>query len=234
MAMAVGLIVLLIATSILGQTGEGYERVGGGIGAEREARAVLTQLSSDLGTAPFQNVEVTKGGGKWRGDHLGFLSLQPEEAQSRDGRIGDLCTVCYSLNALPYAGRTVRCLMRGFRESGETFDSLQAGGVTTLYEPQEKDEPVAFGVVSFEARPKSRARPSGDWVDWTQSSGPPEAVEVRLVIARREMTPHLRTSADWSGEGQAGTLLGSPADVASHKGLEVFATTLRLGNHGNR
>jgi len=196
-SMAVGMIILIAAAALLGQTGTGYERVGGGVGAEREARALLTQLAADLSTsvaaADYQLFEADDSG--WRTDRIGFLSLQPADAQSQDGRIGDLCAVNYYIKDLQIAGRTVRCLMRGFRESAETFELAREVDLDPLFAAGERDEPVAFNVVSFVAQPVVR-RDGGGWENWSENSPTrPTGLDVRLVIARRDLAGKLRTFA---------------------------------------
>ena len=230
-SMAIGTIVLLLAVGVLGRTGDGYDRVGGGVSAEREARAAISQISADLATARYQNDQVfeTNGNG-WSNDGMGFLALQPADAQSTAGRIGDVCAIHYYLKDLVTGGRTVRCLMRGFRESSDTFDALKAGSITPLFAQRSADEPIAFGVVSFEVRPKTRDS-SGKWQNWVKSSGlSPQAVELKLVVARRELASKLSTSSDWDGGGTAGKLLGKPEEAARNRGLESYGSLIRFGN----
>lgn len=232
-SMAIGSIILLLAASMLGSSGEGYERVGGTVATEREARALITQLSSDLSTALFQKDGVIQASSAaWPVDRLGFLSLQPQQAQTETGRIGDLCAVNYYIKDLPIGGKNLRCLMRGFRESKETFDALKNDQVASLYTAKPTaDEPVAFGVVSFEARPKSLDS-SGNWIDWVKNdSTGPDAFDVRLVVARRSLSGRLKQAVDWDGSGSAPDLLGNPGEAERNKNLEVYATTLRFGNH---
>ncbi|MCU0776908.1 MAG: prepilin-type N-terminal cleavage/methylation domain-containing protein [Akkermansiaceae bacterium] len=232
-AMAIGTIILLAAASLLGSSGESYERVGGGVATEREARALLTQLGSDLSTAVFHPDGVIESSSQsWPADRLAFLSLQPAAAQTDKERIGDLCAVNYYIKDLTIGGKTVRCLMRGFRESRDTFQALESDTVSTLFTARDAiDEPVAFGVVSFEARPKSRDA-SGAWTDWVKNDlKGPEAFEVRLVIARRELAGRLKTSSDWDGGGAAGKQLGQPAALDRNRYLEVYGALIRFGNH---
>ena len=121
-SMAIGSIILIMAASMLGSSGDNYERVGGGVATEREARALITQLTADLETGVFnKDGLIVKSTATWPVDSLGFLSLQPPQAQSDAGRIGDLCAVIYYTRDLTMGGKTVRCLMRGFRESKDTF-----------------------------------------------------------------------------------------------------------------
>lgn len=232
-AMAIGTIILLAAASLLGSSGEGYERVGGSVATEREARALISQLGSDFSTALFhKDGVIEKSSQQWPADKLGFLSLQPAAAQTDKERIGDLCAVNYYIKDLTIGGRTVRCLMRGFRESKDTFGALENDSVSTLFSARDKiDEPVAFGVVSFEARPKSRDA-AGAWIDWVKNdTKAPEAFEVRLVIARRELSGRLKTPSDWDGGGAAGRQLGAPAEADENRYLEVFGAFIRFGNH---
>ncbi len=228
-SMAIGSIILILAATMLGTSGEGYERIGGSVASEREARALITQLSADLSTAKFHKDGIFKVSSQpWPVDSLGFLSLQPAAAQTEAQRIGDVCAVNYYIKDLDIGGKKVRCLMRGFRESNATFKALRDGNVATLFDPLPEDEPVAFGVVSFEARPKSRdaAGVLGDWVK-SDTVGP-DAIEVRLVIARRDLVGRLTQSSDWDGSGK---LLGTPDKADRNKNLEIHATTLRFGNY---
>jgi prepilin-type N-terminal cleavage/methylation domain-containing protein len=232
-SMAIGSIILILAASMLGSSGDGYERIGGSVASEREARASISQLSADLSTVTFHKDEVIdRSGESWPVDKLGFLSLQPEAAQNDKEHIGDLCAVNYYVKDLPIGGKTVRCLMRGFRASNDTFKALREDSVASLFTPQEEiDEPVAFGVVSFEARPKSRDD-SGKWIDWVKNNTTgPEALEVKLVIARRDLAAKLKLPAEWNGGGSAGKLLGESAKADRNKDLEVYGSTIRFGNH---
>jgi len=234
-SMAIGAIVLLAAASLLGGSGESYERVGGSVAAEREARATITQLGTDLATGHFhKDAVIGLSFNSWPADRIGFLSLQPDAAQSADGHVGDLCAVNYYLKDLTIGGKTVRCLMRGFRESRETFTALQEEKLPPLFTPQDGiDEPVAFGVVSFQARPMVRA-PGGAWTSWIPDANgntAPDAFDVRLVLARRGLAGRLKTSGDWDGGGGAGKELGNSTDAGRNPDLEVYGAMLRFGNH---
>lgn len=234
-SMAIGTIVLLLAATMLGTSGDGYERIGGNVTAEREARALIAQLTSDLSSAYFHKDGVMeKSSLSWPTDRLGFLSLQPAQAQTDKEHIGDLCAVSYYIQDLTIGTKTVRCLMRGFRESKETFDKLRDDTpsnpmIGELFKAKpDSDEPVAFGVVSFTARPRSRDS-TGKWIDWVKSDTiGPDAMDVRLVIVRRELAGKLKTPADWSGENPP---LGTPAKADRNKYLEIYETTIRFGNN---
>lgn len=232
-SMTIGSVILILAATMLGSSGDSYERVGGNVASEREARAVITQLSSDFGTARFhQDTVLEKSSATWPLDRIGFLSLQPAMAQSEAGRIGDLCAIHYYVKDLTIAGKTVRCLMRGFRESAATFDALRKDDLAPVFAATPNlDEPIAFGVVSFQARPKSRDA-SGKWIDWVKNDLiAPVGVEIELVIARRELGGKLKLPADWDGTGSSQQFIGTPAEAERNKSLEIFATTLRFGNH---
>ena len=229
-SVVVGSIVLLAAAALLGSSGEGYERVGGGVATEREARALISQLTADLATARFhKDGPIESTGTAWPAARLGFLSLQPAETQSRDGRIGDLCAVHYYIKDLEIGGKTVRCLMRGFRESADTFTALGNDNISSLFQPDDTlDEPVAFNVTAFEARPMSRDE-TGAWREWTRNNDKgPEAFDVRIVIVRRELAGRLRTTADWDG---GNTQLGTDANAARNRYLETYGAMIRFGNH---
>jgi hypothetical protein len=231
-ALAVGMIVLLGAAALLGGSGEGYQRVGGSLDAAGEARAALSQLASDLSVARFhRDAPVEASNLPWPSDRIGFLALQAADAQSDSGRIGDLCAVHWYLADIDMGGRSVRCLMRGFRESGETFDALASGGVGGLFGERPRiDEPVAFGVLAYEVRPLRRGR-SGAWLDWQPGADTaPEAVDVRLVIARRDLAARLRTAADWNGGGGPGKSPGDPAKAAENPDLEIYQARIRYGS----
>ena len=228
-SMVVGSIVLVAAAALLGSSGEGYERVGGGVATEREARALISQLTSDLTTARFHPETVVEtSGAAWPASRLGFLSLQPAEAQSRNGRIGDLCAVHYYIKDLEIGGKTVRCLMRGFRESAASFAALGNDNIASLFQPDDPfDEPVAFNVAAFEARPMSRDE-SGQWREWPRNPNQgPEAIDVRIVIVRRELAGRLRTTADWDGGNRQ---LGTITNTERNRHLETYGAMIRFGN----
>ena len=237
-SMAIGSVILIVAATMLRSSGDGYERLGGNVASEREARAFITQIAADLATANFHKDTLIKKSTKtWPFDDLGFFSLQPAQAQTDAGRIGDLCAVNYYVKDLPMGGKTVRCLMRGFRESKDVFAALRKlanntdpAAVTDLLKLQDAvDEPIAFGVVSFEARPRARDA-AGRWIDWVKNDTiGPEAQDIKLVVARRELVGKLKTSSDWDGGGNA-NLIGSPSLVSRNKNLEVYSTSLRFGN----
>lgn len=232
-SMAIGSIILLLAASMLGSSGDGYERIGGSVATEREARALITQLSADLSTARFQEDAIFEQSTvSWPLDRLGFLCLQPDQAQSVAGRIGDLCAVHYYIKDLDVGGKQLRCLMRGFRESKDTFQALRDDKVASLFVAQPAiDEPVAFGVVSFEARPKT-LDPTGNWIDWVKSDTTgPDGVEMKLVVARRNLIGKLKQASDWDGSGSSAKAIGSPANAERNKDLEVYAALIRFGNH---
>jgi prepilin-type N-terminal cleavage/methylation domain-containing protein len=236
-SMAIGATILVAAAALLGSSGEGYERVGGGVAAEREARALMTQLSADLATAKFHKDGIMeKSGDSWAKDRIGFLSLQPIQAQTKQELIGDLCAVHYYIDDIKINGKIVRCLMRGFKGSNPTFEALKSNTVPSLFSKPSPgtlsaDEPVAFGVVAFEARPKSRDS-TGKWIDWVRNDiiGP-EALDIRIVVARRELTGKLTTSGDWDGAGKSGKLLGNPTETDRNKSLEEYGTLIRFGSH---
>ena len=232
-SMAIGSIILILAATMLGSSSDGYERVAGSVASEREARALMTQLASDLSTAKFhKDTLIEKSSASRPTDRLGFLSLQPAAAQTNAGRIGDLCAVNYYIKDLTIGNKTTRCLMRGFRESNDTFKALKDGAISPLFLDQANiDEPIAFGVVSFEARPRSRDT-TGKWIDWVPNATTgPEALDVKLVVARRELSGKLKSAADWNGTGATGKLMGEPSKPDRSKNLEVYSATLRFGNH---
>lgn len=230
-SMAIGAIILLLAATMLGSSGDGYERIGGSVASEREARALISQLTSDLSTARYhEDCIIEKSTATWPRDRIGFFSLQPVQAQTEVGRIGDLCAVNYYIKDLTIGGKAVRCLMRGFRESADTFKAVADDRIPPLFDARDNvDEPVAFGIVSFEARPKIR-NASGNWVDWDKASNTtPGALDVRIVIARRDLAGRLKQPGDWDGS----VLLGEPAEADRNKNLEVYSTLVRFGNHEN-
>ncbi|MEO7097912.1 MAG: prepilin-type N-terminal cleavage/methylation domain-containing protein [Luteolibacter sp.] len=230
-SMVIGTIVLLLAAHMLGASGDGYERVGGNVAAEREGRAAITQLSADLSTGNYNEDDViAQSTVSWPKDKLGFLCLQPSQAQTNEGHIGDLCSVYYYIKDLTMGGKIVRCLMRGFHESRDTFNALRDDSIPSLFkERSDIDEPVAFGVISFSVHPRSRDT-TGKWIDWvTSDAAGPEAFDIHLVIARRDLMGKLKTSADWDGSGN---LLGAPDKAGRNPNLEIYETTIRFGNHG--
>lgn len=221
-SMGIGTVVLLLAAGALRAVGDGYGRGTDGVAAERESRAVLTQVAEDLAKAVAgRELLFEQGDQAWRTDRLGFLCLQPADAQSDAQRVGDLCAVVYYPRDLEIGGEMVRCLLRGFRGSVETFGALRQDDLSALFEPRPADEPVAFGVVSFVADPLRRG-PAGEWSEWRAESDPewrgPDAVRLRLVIARRELLAKLRDAGAWDSS----PLLGNPENPESSDQLEVY------------
>lgn len=229
--MAIGAVLLLMAATLLGRAGDSYGQGSGSMAAEREARAVLTQMAEDLSKAVWHPDTVFESAGEgWKRDRTGFLCLQPEDAQSDDGRTGDLCAVHYYVKDIEVGNATVRCLMRGFRESGEVFPALKAGPVDPLFAAEETDEPVAFGVLAFEATPLRREPGTGALVEWTRTgnllTGSPDFLRIRLVVARRELLGKLATSTDWDSS----PLRGDPLKASDNRNLETYEVLQRFGN----
>jgi hypothetical protein len=216
---------------MLGRAGDSYSQGSGSVAAEREARAVLTQMGDDFAKAVWHQDTIFEAGGEgWKRARTGFLSLQPEDAQSDDGRSGDLCAVHYYVKDIQVGPSTVRCLMRGFRESGEVFPALRAGSLTPMFAEEDTDEPVAFGVLAFEATPLTRELGTGNLIDWTQTGNPvttgPDFLRLRLVVARRELLGKLATSSDWDSS----PLRGDPLKASENRNLEVYEVLQRFGN----
>lgn len=231
MTMAIGSVLIFVAITLLGQAGNGYDRGSGNVAAEREARAILTQMSADFGKAEWHPDTILENGGEgWKRARLGFLSLQADDAQSDDGRSGDLCAVHYYLKDIRVGTATVRCLMRGFQESGKVFPALKTGTFSSLFDQKDADEPVAFGVLSFEAEPLVR-NGSGKWEAWQQLppddpfAGAPQALRLRLVIARRELLGKLSSPSDWDSS----PLRGDPKLAANNPDLENYEVIQRFG-----
>ena len=227
-AMSLGMMVVLSAIFLLGRTRDDSARIGDAIHVEREARAVLTQLTADLHGARFDKDSVLEPSrSPWPCERLGFLSLQAPDAQSAVGRIGDLCAIHYYLRDILINGKTVRCLMRGIRESNDTFKALRENQSASLFTGTERDEPIAFGILSFTAHPQA-CDASGHWRDWDPGSvQPPAALAVRLVVVRREIVGKLTTSAAWDGSGATAKLLGAASHANTNRHLEVYATFIR-------
>ncbi len=231
MSMTIGMLVLMLAIATLGRSGDHYESIGGGVSAEREARAVLTQLTADLNSACIHKDGVFESSiAAWPLDRLGFLCLQARDAQSANGQLGDLCAVHYYPKDLLINGKTVRCLMRGFRESRAAFKAIRDDQASTLFTGTDRDEPVAFGILAFEARPQSRDT-NGHWQAWDQSSTrAPEVIAVRLVIARRDLVAKLTNPEAWNNGPATAGLIGQASQAATNRHLEVFAAVIRFGH----
>jgi prepilin-type N-terminal cleavage/methylation domain-containing protein len=231
-SMAIGGIILTLAAALLGESADRYAQVEGNIAAGTEARAGMAQLGMDLSTATYHDnsvIEKTTVG--WSLDHLGFFYLRSNAAQSEDRRIGDLCAVYYYVADQNIGGTTVRCLMRGVHDSDETFKSLRNGTATSIFTQNPLlDEPIAIGVVSFEVMPKTLDA-NDEWVDWAKTdASAPAALEIKLVLARRNLMGRLISPADWNGHGTAGKLLGEPQDADKNKLLEIYQSLIRYGN----
>ncbi len=224
-SLTLGTLILLLAAGLLGSSGAGYGRTSGGVATGREGRALFDRLGADLASAVLVDGSILKAG---RTETLAFVTLLPAVAQSDEGHLGDACAVSYRLADLEMGGRARRCLVRSVRESGETFTALRAGEVATLFTATFPiDEPLAFDVAGFEARPKS-VDGSGTWRDWTDhGAGPPDELEITLVLVRPGLARRMKTSADWDA------LAESAGDVRD-AGLETHTATFRFGNHAHR
>jgi prepilin-type N-terminal cleavage/methylation domain-containing protein len=225
--MAIGSIILFVAATVLSRAGDGYDRGAGNVAAEREARAALTQMAGDLAKAEWHDETILENDGSgWKKGKLGILSLQADDAQTEDKRNGDLCAIHYYIKDVDVAGTSVRCLMRGFRESGDVFPALKSGTYDSLFQEEDVDEPVAFGVVSFSAEPLQRDD-SGKWEDWNgDKTSPPAALRVKLVVARRELVGKMTISSDWDTH----PLLGNPDEALHNRNLETYEAIQRFGN----
>ncbi|MEI7956094.1 MAG: prepilin-type N-terminal cleavage/methylation domain-containing protein [Verrucomicrobiota bacterium] len=231
LAMSVGLLVLILALSMLSRTRVESARLDESVAADRDARAVITQLSADLQSALFHPDSLfEQNHAPWPADRLGIFSLQAPDAQARAEHLGDLCAIHYYLKDQLISGKTVRCLMRGFRPSSETFQALRLENAPSLFTCAKRDDTLAFGIISFEARPQI-CNPAGQWQAWqpvmTQA---PAALAIRLVIARRELTAKLTHTTAWNGDGAARRLLGMPSMALSNRHLEVYTAIIRYGH----
>ena len=224
-SLTLGTTILLLAAGGWGSSGAGYGRTSGGVATSREGRALFDRLAADLASAISvkDSVLATDPSGK-----LAFVTLLPTAAQSEEGRSGDACAVSYRLADLETGNRTRRCLVRSVRESGETLVALRTGEIGTLFTGNSPvDEPLAFDVAGFEAKPKSVAA-NGGWQNWAdEGSGPPDALEITLVLARPGLAWRMKTTADWDTLAQSG---GNPRNAD----LETHSATLRFGNHAQR
>lgn len=228
-SLAVGAMILFAATAFLGSSADGYAKVGGSVSTERESRMLIREISSELSSAVFhEDMRIEQVGATWPTACFGFLTLRPADAQATDNQIGDLCAVHYYLKDLTIGGRKVRCVMRGFRDSKQTFEALRTDAMASLFIPDEVvDEPIALRVVSFDVNPLV-ADASGKWVVAPQPLvAAPEAVRVRLVIVRPSLAGRLATTVDWDGtSAMAVRELGNPSEVGRNKHLQVFESVL--------
>jgi hypothetical protein len=155
---------------------------------------------------------------------VGFFLLRPIARQSEANGLGDLCAVLYYLKDIESAGRPVRCLVRGLRESAEVYAAIRQDGEEALFEPRETDEPVMFGVVTFDARPK--VRKADAWVDWrVDEADSPQAIEWRVEVARRGLEQRLETAAQWDA-------LVSERQPRDAKQIEVQTGIAAFGHEG--
>jgi prepilin-type N-terminal cleavage/methylation domain-containing protein len=235
-SMAVGTIILLAAASFLGASVDEYARVGNNLSDQRECRMLMGGISSEIRSAVFhEGMRIERNNTPWPTTHIGFLTLRPADAQSADHQIGDLCAVHYYIKDLTMEGRIVRCVMRGFRDSLDTFDALRGHAVDGLFLPREDaDEPIALRVVSFDAIPLVM-EDSGHWKDAPLPLlKVPEAFRIRLVIANPSLAAKLTTSADWDGSTTAARRLGNPADAEHNADLEVIESVFPFRHHDDR
>jgi prepilin-type N-terminal cleavage/methylation domain-containing protein len=227
-AVSVGGVVVILAAGLLKTSSDRYGWVGGNIAVEREARAAMDQLTTDLATGQFHPQQVmTIDVAAWPKDRLGFLTQKTADAQTENLWLGDLCAVHYYLKDCQTNGQLVRCLMRGFRASSDSFKALYAADLAGLFIDKPEDEPIAFGVISFSARPR-KMELAGVWRDWVSDDlVSPEAFEIRLVLLRREFWGQLLTEADWDRNP---AVLGDPAVVLENPKLKLYEAKITFGN----
>ncbi len=229
--MAIGSIVLLLAAGMLGTSGESYSRVGNNVASEREGRAVFTTLQQDLSAAVFQKDLLIQSVNPeaWTKTRLGFLTSLPEASQDSADFVGDLCAVSYYIADISHNGKVVRCLMRGFRNSRQTFSALRSDSSVQdqLFAPQGAlDEPIAFGVVSFKVIPRVRTN-TGALTDWQPNpTTPPDLLEITLTVASRSLMSRLNSTNDWNSS----PFLGQSSKISENKDLETFKAIIRFGN----
>ena len=233
-SIAVGAIILFAAVSFMGSSAEGYARVGGNVANERESRFLLTEITSELDAALFhKDMRIESAQAGWARTHFGFLTLRPADAQSVEDHIGDLCAVHYYLKDIPMGGRSVRCVMRGFRDSKQTFQALRENKVGDLFTVDDMaDEPIALRALSFEVDPLVLDA-DGKWIEAPLPlTAAPAAIRVRLVVVRPSLAGRLATSADWDGTtAMAARTLGNPDEARNHPDLQVFESILPFRSH---
>ncbi|MFT3989815.1 MAG: prepilin-type N-terminal cleavage/methylation domain-containing protein [Luteolibacter sp.] len=228
-AMAVSCVVLLGASALLGRALDHYSQTTSRIETSESARIGWSQIRADLESARFLQGAVFENPGADRPQgRLGIFRLIKDASQRETQRIADLGAVHYYLADQTMNGRVVRCLMRGTRESADTFDALESDEMESLFARREQmDEPVVTGVSSFEVKPKRWSR---GWVDWNaDDSFSPEAVELRVVIVKPGIAAQMKTPADWDGSGRFQEILGGIRDAASNPHLEVFSGLFPFG-----
>lgn len=234
-AMAIGAIVLLGASSFLASSSESYSRITGSISSERESRALIQQLFSEFPSSIFhEQMVVERDASTWPKGRVGFLCLMPADAQDPDQQIGDLCAVHYYLADLELNGKLTRCVMRGFSDSHLVFDALKSDDLSPLFVPNlDADEPVAMNVLSFEAVPQAIDEATGRWLDMPLPiDSAPAGFKLRLIVARRSITGRLQTTADWDGtSAMAARDLGDPDEPERSTHLEVFESFVPFGRY---
>ncbi len=231
-AMSISSFILLTCAWLLGNSSGSYTLIRSSIACDREARSAMSRLTTDLASAQyyqdilFEQSEVARSE-----DQLRFLTLKSPNEQSTPTYAGDLCAVNYEIRDLKISNKIVRCLVRGIRESKETFHALQSKNISTLFlENPALDEPIAFDVISFQAHPK-RLDHDGVWQDWTPaSSSKPEAIEIELVCVRPERAQQLQTSADWEKASQQIKDPTTAKRLKFHQHFKVYQGVLRYGN----
>jgi len=227
LAMTAGMMVLLIAATALGDAGEKCGRVKAGVGVRREFRLGLEEWNRDFASAVSgMPVRSYLRQDHEAGDRIGFFLLRPSSGQSEAGALGDLCAVVYYLKDFEWHGQVTRCLTRGLRESAEVYEAMKDDGEDALFQPRETDEPVMFGVVIFEARPKIRK--AGEWEEWeVKESKKPQAIEWRIEVARRELEQRLETSEQWNA-------LTGERKAREVKQIEVQSGIITFGYEASR
>lgn len=228
MAMTAGLLTLLL-TAMLG-TSKNYDSMSQQIDTRVEARAALGLLTRDVGAfAGEMRVSEKDTAAGWAIDSFSFLSRQSTAAQTLENAESELCHVFYyPAYSIDDEQQRVgsRKLYRGLLDSAETFDHAVAGKEFDLPTPTpETDEPVAFGVVSFDVEVLKRSA-GGSFSEWTDGDDdPPALVEITLVVTHRQILPRLPNADDWESADGA---LGTPETAEQNRDLYHYETRIHL------
>lgn len=192
-----------IALVVLHTGTTGYQDVTRRDAMAGEFRVAIGALRGDFANASRAHDPMVGGSSEPGAALLGLMTLKPLEVQSEEQAVGDLCAVRYYLKNISIGDGGVRCLMRGVSESSDVFAALREDRVADLWQPRDDDEPVAFGVLSVEFHLLQRGD-AGAWEPWNdEHHTAPSAVEIVIVLARREFAMRLDTPEKWQQAEQA-------------------------------
>ena len=199
-SMAIAAVLTLVLFSLLGQSTSGYSHAQRSIDTLSQARAFMhffeREISSRLPGSPL--VHISQGGGTpENSDQIAFVAtVAPAEQTST----GDLNASAYYVAFTQDRGQAVSPkLFRISLDPAETQNWLDSGAPPSFpAKDPTVDEPIAYNVLEFTARPRYLDTDTGIMSDWTETSpAPPSLIILTLRFIDDSSAQRFTSAADW-------------------------------------